>query len=120
MDISMKFAILTQARAEDCAAVTNLMTANSTLSDKVALYANFLSTKEADDMELKKNQNPQGEVKNIKSEISTLKNSSHSSGAEATKNNWGTQEKNTKERYSPTTPPGGALHNVGDMGREAT
>ena len=42
----MAFLNLAQETAEDCTAVTNLTTENSTLSDQVALYANHLSTKE--------------------------------------------------------------------------
>ena len=52
MEISMVFANLTQATAEDQAAVTNLTMANSTLTEKVALYVNRLSTKEANKVAL--------------------------------------------------------------------
>ena len=59
-NISVVFAILEQATAEDCATVTKLMTANITLSFRVALYNNCLSTKEADNMALKKGKKTQG------------------------------------------------------------
>ena len=54
MDMSMAFANLAQATAKDRAAVTNLTTANSTVTEQVALFANRLSTKEADNMALQK------------------------------------------------------------------
>ena len=82
----MAFANLEQATAEDCAAVTNLTTANSTLTEQVALYANRLSTKEADNMALQNAmRNLQGELNNLKAEVASLKNSGHSGGAGAAK-----------------------------------
>ena len=48
----MAFTNLAQATSEDRAAVTNLTTENSTLTEQVALYDNRLSTKEADNMAL--------------------------------------------------------------------
>ena len=44
MEMSVAFANMAQATAED-RAVTNLTTANSTLTEQVALYANRLYTK---------------------------------------------------------------------------
>ena len=52
MEMSMTFANLEQATAEYCSAVTNLNTANSTLTEQVALYTNRLSAKESDNMAL--------------------------------------------------------------------
>ena len=61
----MSFANLTQAVAEDRAAVTNLMTSTSTLTEQVAMYANHLSVKEAEKMLLQTAiRNLQGELKN--------------------------------------------------------
>ena len=65
--ISVAFANLAQATAEDRAAVTNLTTTNSTIIEKVALYSNRLSTKEADNMAL------QTAVMNFQVELKTLK-----------------------------------------------
>ena len=48
----MESANMAQATSEDCAAAPNLMTANLTLFEQVALYANLLSTKEADNAAL--------------------------------------------------------------------
>ena len=48
----MAFANLAQATVEDCAAVTNLTTANSTLNEQVVLHTKSLSTKEVDNMAL--------------------------------------------------------------------
>ena len=45
MEISMDFANLAQAMSEDHATINNLMTENSTLTNKVALYSNRLPTK---------------------------------------------------------------------------
>ena len=53
MDISVAFENLAQATSQDRADVTNLTTEKRTLTEKVALYANRLSTKEADNMTLK-------------------------------------------------------------------
>ena len=53
INISMGFSNMEQATAEDPDALTNLMMANSTLSEQVARYANCLSTKEADNVALK-------------------------------------------------------------------
>ena len=52
MEIPMEFANLAQAMAQDWEKVTNLNMANSTLTEKVAIYTNRLSTKEADKMAL--------------------------------------------------------------------
>ena len=48
----MEFAHLTQETAEDRADVTNLTMMNITLTKQVALYANHLSTKDADNVAL--------------------------------------------------------------------
>ena len=62
----MEFSNLEQATAEDCSAVTNLNASNSTLIEKLALYTNRLSTKEANNVALRTSiKNFQGEVKNI-------------------------------------------------------
>ena len=45
MDMSVEFYNLAQATLEDHAAVTNLTTANSTLTEQVVMYANHLSAK---------------------------------------------------------------------------
>ena len=50
--MSVSFSNLAQATAEDRAAVTNLVTANITLTEQVVLYSNRLSTKEVDNMTL--------------------------------------------------------------------
>ena len=52
--MSMVFANLAQAIAENHAAITNLTTANITLTEQVVLYANRLSTKEANNMALQR------------------------------------------------------------------
>ena len=52
MEMSIEFANMLQATAEDCAAETNLMTANRTLTEQVALYANRLYIREVDNMAL--------------------------------------------------------------------
>ena len=60
----MAFSNLEQATAEDCAAVTNLITVNNTLTEQVVLYKNRLSTKEAYNMSLQTAmRNLQGELK---------------------------------------------------------
>ena len=75
---------MAQATAEDQDAVTNLTMANITLAEQVALYANCLSTKEADNIALQMAiKNLQGEVKNLKSEVANLKKSGHSGAAGA-------------------------------------
>ena len=80
----MAFFNLEQANLEYCAAITNLTTANSTLILQVTMYANCLSTKEVDNMALQAAMKKlQGEVKNLKSEVSSLNNSGHSGGASA-------------------------------------
>ena len=48
----MAFANSAQAIAEDCVAITNFPTANSTLSKQVPMYANGLSTKDSDNATL--------------------------------------------------------------------
>ena len=50
--MSMTFANLAQATAEDRAAITNMKTANSTLTKQLSMYTNRLSAKEADNMVL--------------------------------------------------------------------
>ena len=88
--MSVMFANLSQATAENCAAVTNLKPANSTLTEQVVLYVNRLSTKEADNMALQNAmRNLQGELNNLKAEVASLKNSGHSGGAGAAKNKRG-------------------------------
>ena len=63
----MAFANLEQATAEDLPTVTNLMTANITLTEQVGLYTNCFSTKEADKMAMQTTMmNLQGELKNLK------------------------------------------------------
>ena len=52
--MSMVFANLAQAMAEDQAAVTNLTTSNNNLTEQVALYTNCLPNKEDDNMDLQK------------------------------------------------------------------
>ena len=54
MEMSMVFANLAQAMAEDQAAVTNLTTSNNNLTEQVALYTNRLPNKEDDNMDLQK------------------------------------------------------------------
>ena len=69
---------MAQAMVEDSDAVTNLMMANSTITEKVVLYTNRLSTKEADTMALQTDmENLLGEVKNLKAKVATLKRSYH-------------------------------------------
>ena len=64
--------------------MTNLTTEKSTLTEQVAMYANRLSTKEADNMALKTAiKNLQGEFSNLKAEVANLKNSVHSGAAGA-------------------------------------
>ena len=48
----MDFDNLAQSTAEDRSAFTNLTTANATIVEQVPLYANCLSTKEADNVAL--------------------------------------------------------------------
>ena len=65
--MSVSFSNLAQATAEDRAAVINLVTANSTLTEQVVLYSNRLSTKEVDNMTLHTAvRNLQGKLKNLK------------------------------------------------------
>ena len=52
MEISMAFFNLSKTIEEDCSAATNLIIANIARTEQVALYANRLSTKEADNMAL--------------------------------------------------------------------
>ena len=88
-EISVAFDNLAQATAEDRADVTNLMMTNSTLREQVAMCANHLSIKEADNMALQMAvSNLRGELKNLKVEIQNLKKSGHSGVAGAAyKNN---------------------------------
>ena len=50
--MSMSFANLTQATAEDHAAVTNMTTKYNTLTQQVDMYDSLLYTKKADNMAL--------------------------------------------------------------------
>ena len=80
----MAFSNLAQAMAEDCASVTNLITANRTLTEQVAMYLNRISTKEADNMALQTvMKNLQGEGNNLKVEVVSLNNSGQSRGVVA-------------------------------------
>ena len=73
--------------AEDRTAVTNLTTDNSTFPKQVTLYTNHLPTKEMDNETLYTAvKSLQGDFKNVKAEVSTLKRSYHSAGAGAAKN----------------------------------
>ena len=61
------------------------MSANTTLLDQVALYANLISTKDDDYNTLQRAIiNLQGEVKNLMTEILNLKKSCHTKGGGAT------------------------------------
>ena len=63
----MAFANLAHATVENRVAVTNLTTANSTLTEQVAMYANRIFTKESDKLALQTSmKNLQMEVKNLK------------------------------------------------------
>ena len=65
--MSMEFSNLAQDTVEERSTVTNLTMDNSTLTEQVVLYANRLSTKEADNMTLHTAmKNFQGEVKKLK------------------------------------------------------
>ena len=78
VEMSMTFANLALATADNRAAVNNLTTENSTLNEQVSLYANRLSTKEVDTMALQTAmRNIQGELKNLKSEVASLKKSDY-------------------------------------------
>ena len=78
----MEFANLAQATAEDRAAVTNLTAANSTLTEQVVLYANRLSTKEADNIVMQMSmKNLQGGINNLKAKVACVKKSGHYGGA---------------------------------------
>ena len=69
------FTNLVQAKLKYQAAVTNLNTEKSTLTYQVSLYANILSTKEADTDTMQKSASKlHGEVKKLKAELATLKN----------------------------------------------
>ena len=82
--MSVLFANLAQATSEDRVAITNLTTENSNLTEQVTLYANCLSTKEAYNMALQTAmRNLQGGLKNLKSEVASLKKLVHSGGAGA-------------------------------------
>ena len=64
--------------------MTNLATANSTLTEQVSLYSNRLYTKEADNMALQTAiKNLQGQVKNLKAWVANLKKSGNSGVAGA-------------------------------------
>ena len=52
MEMSMLFANLTQATTEDHAAVTNMTTEYSTLTEQVDMYVSCLYTKKSDNMAL--------------------------------------------------------------------
>ena len=93
MEISTTFANLAQTTVEDHTAVTNMTTANITLTKQVDLYANLLSTKEADNVEMQiAMKKIHGEVKNLKTKVTTLKRSGHSGDAIFTENNRGRPE----------------------------
>ena len=78
---------MAQARAEDRAAVTNLMTEKLTFPEQVTLYTNRLPAKEVDNKALYTAvKNLQGYFKNVKAEVSTLKRSYHSAGTGIAKN----------------------------------
>ena len=80
----MEFSNLAQAKAEDSAAVTNLTTANSTLTEQGTMYANRLSSKEADKMALQTDmKNLQRVINNLKAEVASLKKSVYSGTAGA-------------------------------------
>ena len=65
--MSMEFSNLAQDTVEERSTATNLTMDNSTLTEQVVLYANRLSTKEADNMTLHTAmKNFQGEVKKLK------------------------------------------------------
>ena len=77
---------MTQATVEYCSVITNLNIEKSTLKEQVALYANRLSTKEADKVGIQMAiKNLQGEVNNLKGEVAKLNKSGHSGGAGSTK-----------------------------------
>ena len=79
MKLSIAFYNLVQAMTENRAAVANLTTSNSTLAEKLAMYTNHLSTKEANSMALQTAiQNLQREVKKLKAGLSSLERSVHS------------------------------------------
>ena len=79
MGIQDAFANLAQVTAEDQSTFTNLTTKKSTLTEKVSLYDNHLSTKDLDNGALKEAaRDIQGDFKNLKYELSTLENASHS------------------------------------------
>ena len=63
MEIQQHFDNLVQATAEDFAAVTNVATANLTLSEQVDLYNNHLSTKEVENAGLYTS------IKNLQEEV---------------------------------------------------
>ena len=82
--MSMAFSNMVRATTEDRAAITNLIMANSTLTEKLELCANRLSTKEAYTMALQTSmKNLQGGIKNLKEEDFRLKKSGHYGSAGA-------------------------------------
>ena len=96
--MSVSFSNLAQATAEDRAAVTNLVTANITLTEQVVLYSNRLSTKEVDNMTLHTAvRNLQGKLKKLKAEIQNFKKSGHSGAAGAAYKNNGRMVPNWKK-----------------------
>ena len=78
MDIYMAFDNMTQAMEEDLASITNLKTENRKLTDQVALYANWLSTKETDNVAL------QTEMKKLHGEVKTSRQNFPPSRGQAT------------------------------------
>ena len=73
-----------QVTAEDRAAVANPIMVNITMMEQVALYANRLSAKEADNMALQTSMNNlQGEIKNLNAEVTSLNMSGQSVGTGA-------------------------------------
>ena len=74
---------------EDRAAATNLTTSNGTLTEQVVMYANRLSTKEAENTAFQTAvRNLNRDLKTLKAEIQNFKKLGHSVGAGAAyKNN---------------------------------
>ena len=117
----MYFDNLAQATVEDRVVVNKLTTAKITPTEQAALYTNPLSTKEADNVAL------QTAMKKLKMEVKTSApklppsiGQATSRGASTTKHRGEDLIQSGRERGNPPTPPGGALHTVGAMGREVT
>ena len=89
MDIQDEFFKMEQAMTDDCSAVINATTANTTPIEKVSLYANRLYTKEANNEALNAAvHNLRVYIKNLKADVATLKKSGHSGDAGATNKGW--------------------------------